>query len=258
MSLPNNLPDLSQMITFTQLYSDKKKDYAKLQSNFKKLQKKFDKLQKEHNVLLARVNSKPVKKAQKNIGVQVCLKQKSTEKISKETQTTIDKKCFAFASTQTTAQGVFNVVSIGVQTIVQDTVATSTQTDDQNNATSTQTMRSNVPESMPSDQYTTDKNIVLSKRNTFKCDQCEYTTTHRGHFSVHKAGGCKHVVAEKNLNCPICCQSYTYNNLRSHLRQYLIDSSKAQNGHQFYKPSDHQNLLQKIKKEKKELKRIVN
>lgn len=83
------------------------------------------------------------------------------------------------------------------------------------------------------------------------CEKCGYTTDHSGHFNLHKREGCQTIAAVKDMNCPICCQLYTYNQLRYHLRQYIKDTSKAKNGHQNFTPEEHTKLLNKLKEEKK-------
>lgn len=84
-----------------------------------------------------------------------------------------------------------------------------------------------------------------------QCLDCGYFTTHRGHFNVHKKESCVSSIANKDRNCPVCCESYTYNTLRFHLRQYTKDTSKAKNGHENFTPDDHLNILAKMKAEKK-------
>lgn len=96
------------------------------------------------------------------------------------------------------------------------------------------------------------KRIDGGLREMLICQCCGYTTQHSGHFKVHCSQGCESILAEKDMNCPICCELFTYNNLRYHLRQYLNDTSKAQHGHQHFSPKVHRDYLEKIKKEKKE------
>lgn len=84
------------------------------------------------------------------------------------------------------------------------------------------------------------------------CETCGYTTEHSGHFNQHKMEGCKSAKPVKDKNCPICCRSYTHNQLRFHLRQYITDSSKAKNGHQNFSPAEHARILEKLKEEKKQ------
>lgn len=84
-----------------------------------------------------------------------------------------------------------------------------------------------------------------------KCDNCGFVTKQSGHFKVHKAEGCLSSNPRREKNCPICCQEYTYNQLRYHLRRYLIDSSKATNGHANFTPEEHRKMLNKLKEERK-------
>lgn len=84
-----------------------------------------------------------------------------------------------------------------------------------------------------------------------KCADCGYTTKHKGHFNVHKKENCKSTITIKNKNCPVCCETYTHNTLRFHLRQYTKDTSKARNGHQNFTPEDHVKMLAKLKAERK-------
>lgn len=82
------------------------------------------------------------------------------------------------------------------------------------------------------------------------CKNCGYKTKHSGHFNLHLKEGCELAKPMKDQNCPICCKAFTHNQLRYHIRQYLIDSSKAQNGHQHFSPADHAKILNKLKQEK--------
>lgn len=87
---------------------------------------------------------------------------------------------------------------------------------------------------------------MSKKRRYMKCDDCGYTTTHSGHFKVHKSEGCKSSAVAKDKNCQVCCETFTYNQLRYHYRQYCIDSSKATNGHSNFSPADHKRMLEKL------------
>lgn len=101
-----------------------------------------------------------------------------------------------------------------------------------------------------------------SKGSILKCANCEYTTKHTGHFKVHQSEGCSSSSPSIDRNCPVCCKEFTYNRLRYHLRQYLVDSSKAINGHQHFTPKEHEKMLNKLttqrKLEKEEQSKYVN
>lgn len=159
------------------------------------------------------------------------------------TQTIVD---VASSGVQTeTAQN--DSIDVFTQTIVQSTVIAPTQTNETTLSAGSSASLSSL------NQNEISKKNVQTDGNILSCEYCGYATKHSGHFNVHKSEGCRSASVDKNMNCPICCKSYTYNNLRAHLRQYLKESSKAQNGHQYYKPEDHQQLLLRIKKEKQEL-----
>lgn len=74
--------------------------------------------------------------------------------------------------------------------------------------------------------------------------------------------GCPSSTPLKDKNCPVCCQQYTHNQLRFHFRQYLVDPSKASNGHANFTPEDHRNMLKKLiagrKLEKEETRKKSN
>lgn len=89
------------------------------------------------------------------------------------------------------------------------------------------------------------------RSDIFRCNSCQYTTMHKGHFQVHKEEGCKTATPIKEKNCPVCCKPFTYNRLRYHLQQYLIDSSKATNGHDNFTPEQHKNILKKLTAQRK-------
>lgn len=244
------LPDISELTSFANLFAAERNKILKLQSANVSLQKKYDQMKKKYDLLQNRFDSKPLKRLQRNIGVQVKLNVTSigTEQYNCEK---------AVASTQTQ----IHAVSFGIQTMdeLTDNIDSFTQTDSQTIAdASTQT--TSRAETKSAESVSTSNHCVANKTKVqtndkiLKCDFCPYTTKHSGHFAVHKSEGCWNANVEKDMNCAICCQSYTYNNLRAHLRQYLKDSSKAVNGHQNYTPDDHNKLLEKIKKEKKEAK----
>lgn len=95
--------------------------------------------------------------------------------------------------------------------------------------------------------------VLASRQGSEKiksCSKCGYTTHHSGHFNLHKTEGCAGVVTKKDKNCPICCKAYTYNQLRYHLRPYLSESSKATNGHQYFSPADHDQIIKFVKTNK--------
>lgn len=229
----NRVPDLSQMISFTELYNEEKKKREKIENELKKLQLKFAKLQEKQFLLINRLNSQPVKRAQKSIGVQVKIRPQTNHSKASQTISTNE--------TATTQTNMVCVVSIG------------TQSDSFDRKMDASTQTTIAATSFDGQSQTNNKN-AYPKIGIFKCENCEYSTNHGGHFGVHKAEGCKNAAAEKDVNCPICCQCFTYNNLRSHIRQYTIDSTKAKNGHQNYTPANHKELLERIKKERKEAK----
>lgn len=124
------------------------------------------------------------------------------------------------------------------------TVEQSNTDNEKNNYPPTTTILNRLPRSM--------------KGSVKICEKCKYTTTHSGHFNVHKVEGCTSVGVTKDRNCPVCCQLYTYNQLRCHLRQYLKKSSHAKNGHENFTPSEHIQMLRtitvKMKQERKKIK----
>lgn len=119
-----SLPDLRSMISFADLYAAEKSARTKLKGEYEKLQKKFSKLQKDHYLLLNRMTTKPVKRAQYHIGVQTKPKQ-----FSIETQTSQDK----IGTTSTESQTVEENIEVSTQTTIQgmtsENIDTATQTD---------------------------------------------------------------------------------------------------------------------------------
>lgn len=94
--------------------------------------------------------------------------------------------------------------------------------------------------------------------NAFKCSKCDFSTNHRGHYNVHIVEGCGRISSAQDLNCDICCRPCTRNQLRYHLRQYFKDSSKANNGHEFFTPAQHVQLMDRIKMEGKLVRKMKN
>lgn len=236
-----SLPDLSAMISFADLYNAEKIANTKLKRELGNLKKKFSKLQKDQYVLMNRLAAKPIKKAQHHISVQAKPKQSSMQ-----TQASPHKT----ETTSTESQTIAENIVISTQTTINENIDATTQTEDSNLSTiiearePSQLSSAGVQSSGENSQSSSSSSIKVKE---MKCEHCEYTTSHSGHFSVHKAEGCKKAVAVKDVNCPICCRSFTHNNLRAHLRQYLKDSSKSKNGHEHYTPEDHQKLLEKVK-----------
>lgn len=95
MPKPTKLPELSELVTFAELYSAERKKYSDLQRAHSKLQKEFDKLRKEKDFLLDQIKCNPVKKAKKKYR---CAGQ-SEESINRNTKKQLcgSPKCCVYA-----------------------------------------------------------------------------------------------------------------------------------------------------------------
>lgn len=96
-------------------------------------------------------------------------------------------------------------------------------------------------------------NIGASASNvqTFKynCLIHGLSTNKKSVYDVHKRENCVEK-PEKNKQCPVCKESFTYHSLRLHLNHYATGQHRPKGEHAKYTPAHHAHLLEQHKRSK--------
>lgn len=89
--------------------------------------------------------------------------------------------------------------------------------------------------------------ISNTQKFKFNCGTCGLATNKKSTYDYHKAENCDRK-PEKNMKCPVCKSSFTYNTLRFHLNHYATGQHRPKGEHAKYTPSYHAYLLEQHKR----------
>lgn len=88
-------------------------------------------------------------------------------------------------------------------------------------------------------------------KTQFKCERCGRNFKKRDSSNVHQKESkkCSNGEIIKNAECPVCFDKFTYNGLRSHLRQFTKDNGtrNVRGEHSKRTAQEHQTILNEIK-----------